>query len=177
MKKALLAVTVACSLGAPVVATAATASTSQHHGHYQPVASTKSSTHTQPNTTHNQSSSKAKAPGPVSLQSVLNQMSKANQSKYLQAMKAMPTGSTKHFTQAQWKDYIGQWFTESMVEDEAQGFISQVNGDMVTRLFNKELQAWNEREPLTVKVPYNFGAQTWSLWNVSEKTMDINFNA
>lgn len=175
MKKTLMAITVACLLGAPVVAMAATTSTSQHHDYHHAVASTKSSA--QPNTTHSQSSSKAKAPGPVSLQSVLNQMSKANQSKYLQAMKAMPTGSTKHFTQAQWKDYIGQWFTESMIEAEAQGFMSQVNGDAVTRQFNKELQTWNEREPLTVKVPYNFGVQTWSLWNVSEKTMDINFNA
>ncbi|MFD1675607.1 hypothetical protein [Alicyclobacillus fodiniaquatilis] len=64
-----------------------------------------------------------------------------------------------------------------MIEDEARGFISNVNGDTVTRKFNKELQTWNEREPLTVKVPYNSGAQVWSLWNVSEKTMDINFNA
>lgn len=175
MKKALIAVTVACSLGAPVVAMAATTSTSQHQGHYQTVASAKSST--QPKATHNQSSSNAKAPGPVSLQSVLNQMSKANQSKFLQAMKAMPKGSTQRFTQAQWKDYIGQWFTESMIEAEAQGFMSQVNGDTVTGRFDKELQTWNEREPLTVKVPYNFGVQTWSLWSVSEKTMDINFNA
>lgn len=172
MKKVLFATTVACLLGTPVVTMAATSS-GQHHTYAHPVPF--SNTSKQSNATR--PSGNTKVPGPVSLQSVLNTMSSANQQKFLQAMNNLPTGSTKNFTQVEWKDYIGQWFTDTMTMDEAQGYISQSDSDAVTSHFKQELQLWNEGDTLRVKVPFRFGIQTWSLWNVNQRTMDINFNA
>lgn len=176
MKKVLLAITVACSFGAPVVAMATTASSGQHHAYHQPVPSTNNTN--QPKAAKSQLlSSKVEVPGPVSLQSILNKMSLANQQKFLQAMKDLPKGNTKTFTQVEWKNYLRLWFTNSMIMDEAQGYISQANGDTVTRQFSQELRTWNESDALRVKIPFNVGVETWSLWNVTEKTVDIHFNA